>query len=114
MGVANIDADNPGASEAGLDGSPIPLQSFAAPTTLPSVLARSVAFACVLVASVCGGLIGSSVVDLQCTQRCTLGQFSGAVAGSAFCAIGVALIAVLVLRSKGEWEANHEPQNSRR
>ncbi len=104
MGKGTADPDKTSLDGASPTQSAIALQSFAAPTTLPSVLARSVAFTCVLVASVCGGLIGSSVVDLQCTQQCTLGQLSGAVVGSAFCAIGVALIAVLVLRSKGEWD----------
>lgn len=85
--------------------SEITLQPFLAPTTLPSVLARSVAFAAIMVTSICGGLIGSSVTELQCSSPCTGWQFLGAGSGALFCAVGVALVAVLVLRSKGEWAA---------
>jgi hypothetical protein len=36
------------------------------PTALPPVLARALAFAAILIAGLCGGLIGWSVIDLQC------------------------------------------------
>jgi hypothetical protein len=37
-----------------------------APTALPSVAARILAFLAILVGGLCGGLIGWSVTDLQC------------------------------------------------
>ena len=67
------------------------------------VVARVVAFVAILLGGGAGALIGYSVVDIQCSGDCTtptgLGLLGGAIAG----AIGVAVIAVLVLRAMGEW-----------
>ena len=41
------------------------------PVALPSTGARVLAFAAILVAGVCGGLIGYAVIDLQCEGDCT-------------------------------------------
>ncbi|MGH9154940.1 MAG: hypothetical protein ACRD1K_03605 [Acidimicrobiales bacterium] len=72
-------------------------------SALPSRRARGLAFACILLAGVCGGLIGSAFVDLQCETGCPgragLGGLVGAVTGAG----GVAVVAVLVLRAMGEW-----------
>lgn len=73
-------------------------------SALPSAKARALAFAAVLVAGVCGGLIGAAFVNLQCRGDCTgpagLGGLVGAVVGAG----GVAVVAVLVLRAMGEWQ----------
>ena len=71
-------------------------------SALPSTKARALAFVSILVAGVCGALIGSSFVRLQC-DGCTTATGLGAVAGGVVAAGGVAVVAVLVLRAMGEW-----------
>lgn len=73
---------------------------------LPSVRARAVAFAAIVVAGLCGLLIGRALVLLQCEGSCAtsagLGGLAGAVAGAG----GVAVVAVLVLRAMSDWQAS--------
>ena len=73
------------------------------PSALPSVRARVLAFLAILVAGVCGGLIGYGVVDVQCTGTCTIAKGSGLLTGALIGAVGAAVVAVLVLRAMGEW-----------
>lgn len=73
------------------------------PSALPSPLARAAAFAAIVVAGICGALIGWSVAELQCEGDCTTVAGVGALAGALVAAGGVAVIAVLVLRAMGEW-----------
>jgi len=61
------------------------------------------AFLAILVAGVCGALIGSSLSRVGCTGNCGTSEGVGAVVGASIAAIGVAVIAVLVLRAMGEW-----------
>lgn len=73
-------------------------------SSLPSTMARALAFLAILVAGLCGGLIGYAIVDLQCTSGC--GGTSaglGALVGAVLAAGGVAVVAVLVLRAMAEW-----------
>lgn len=69
---------------------------------LPSVLARALAFASVLIGGAAGGLIGYAFAEI--------GGFEGAAAGVVTLASGlvgaggVAVVAVLTLRAFGEWE----------
>ena len=79
-------------------------------SALPSPLARGVAFAAILLAGVCGALIGWSFVDLQCEGDCTTPGGIGAVIGGASAAIGVAVVAVLTLRAMGEWKRIKEEE----
>lgn len=72
-------------------------------SALPSVRARLLAFLAIVVAGVCGALIGSSLAKVGCTHHCGTSQGVGGVAGAAIAAAGVAVIAVLVLRAMGEW-----------
>ena len=74
-------------------------------SALPSVGARALAFVAIVIAGLCGGLIGYSVVDVQCDGDCTVPSGIGAVTGGALAAGGVAIVAVLVLRAMGEWQA---------
>lgn len=60
------------------------------------------AFLAILVAGVCGALIGGSFVSLQCDD-CDAATGVGAVVGGLVAAGGVAVVAVLVLRAMGEW-----------
>jgi hypothetical protein len=77
-------------------------------SALPSVKARALAFAAILVAGLCGALIGYGVVKLQCTADCTTKDGVGAVVGGALAAAGVAVVAVLTLRAMGEWRTIKE------
>lgn len=77
---------------------PAPIDS-----SLPSTGARALAMAAILVGGLCGGLIGWKVTDLSVTSEGSLlpglGGLIGAIAG----AVGVAIVAVLVLRAMTEW-----------
>jgi len=72
-------------------------------SALPSVLARIVAFIAILVAGLAGGLIGFSLIDLQCYGSCDLQNSVGLIFGSVVSASGMGIVAVLVLRAVGEW-----------
>jgi len=72
-------------------------------SALPSVRARVLAFGAIVIAGVCGGLIGSSLTKVGCTANCGTSQGVGGVVGAVIAAVGVAVIAVLVLRAMGEW-----------
>ena len=75
------------------------------PSALPSVGARAIAFAAILVAGLSGLLIGKALVDVQCDGDCAVPAGLGAVGGAVFAAGGVAVVAVLVLRAMSEWKA---------
>lgn len=86
-------------------------------SALPSTTARALALAAIVVAGVCGGLIGWRVTDLQIDGDA--GVWPGVVGllGAAFGAGGVAVVAVLVLRAMGEWsriEESGDPTAARR
>jgi hypothetical protein len=74
------------------------LESAAPPTA-----ARVLAFAAIVVGGVCGGLIGFALVDLSCDGECGLAEGLGGLVGAVLAALGVAVVAVLVLRAMGEW-----------
>ena len=75
------------------------------PTALPGVGARVVAFAAICVAGLCGLLIGMALVRIGCNGDCALEEGIGAIVGGVGAASGVAVVAVLVLRAMGEWQA---------
>ena len=87
-------------------------------SALPSVQARVLAFAAIVIAGVVGALIGYGFVDLQCEGSCGVPNGLGALIGGVFCAGGVAVVAVLTLRAMGEWRrikaeqdaANQDPR----
>ena len=97
------------------------------PTALPSVTARVLAFLAILLAGICGSLIGYSVTDLQCGNDddpkqaiaehrdpdegeggCTTWAAGGAAVGGVFGAGGTAVVSVLVLRAMAEWRRELE------
>jgi hypothetical protein len=63
------------------------------------------AFAAVVVGGLCGALIGYGLVGIDCEGSCGTPQGIGAVVGGLFGAVGVAVVAVLVLRAFAEWRA---------
>lgn len=75
------------------------------PSALPPVGARAVAYAAIVLAGLCGLLIGKALVDVQCSGDCGVPAGLGAVAGALVGAGGVAVVAVLVLRAMSEWRA---------
>ncbi|MCP3938430.1 MAG: hypothetical protein GY708_24035 [Actinomycetia bacterium] len=75
------------------------------PTALPSTLARGLALAAIIVAGLCGGLVGWAATDLQCTGDCGTPSMFGAIVGALLAALGVTIIAVLTLRAMAEWNA---------
>jgi hypothetical protein len=72
-------------------------------SAVPPVGARVLAFVAILVAGLCGGLIGFAITDVQCTGDCEVATGVGGLVGAVLGALGVAVIAVLVLRAMGEW-----------
>jgi len=75
------------------------------PTALPTVKARVVAFVVIVVGGMCGLLIGTALVQIQCSGECATPAGLGALVGAVMGAGGVAVVAVLALRAMGEWRA---------
>ena len=88
-------------------------ESDYAPSALPSTGARVLAFLAILVAGLCGGLIGYAVVDLQCEGDCTVWAGLGGLVGAIAFAVGVGVVAVLALRAMGEWRVIEHRQQQR-
>lgn len=63
------------------------------------------AFASVVVGGLSGALIGYGLVNIDCQGDCGTPKGIGAVVGGVFGAVGVAVVAVLVLRAFAEWRA---------
>ena len=72
-------------------------------SALPSPGARALAFVAILVGGFAGGLIGYTLVRLQCDGNCDVGLGLGALFGAVLTAGGMSVVAVLVLRALGEW-----------
>ena len=76
-------------------------------------LARVLTFIGIVLSGICGGLIGYSVTELQCDDGCTLLAGLVGLAGAAFAAGGVAVVATLTLRAMHEWEDQQRPRDQR-
>jgi hypothetical protein len=63
------------------------------------------AFVAVVVAGLSGAAIGYGLVGIGCTGDCGTVSGIGALLGGLVAAGGVALVAVLLLRSMAEWKA---------
>jgi hypothetical protein len=87
----------PGADQPSASGAPID-------SALPSPTARVLAFGAIVLAGVCGGLIGWKVTQLSVDGDAGLLAGVGGLVGAAIGAGGVAVVAVLVLRAMGEWQ----------
>ena len=88
------------------------------PTTLadasPPTWARIAAVASIVIAGAAGGLIGWSIVDLQCEDDCAVTAALVGVGGALVCAAGVDVVAVLKLRAMAEWRAMEAAERARR
>lgn len=82
---------------------PQPSAPDAVRTAVPSVGARALAFAAIVLAGAAGGFIGYAFVDLQTTGDNTLATGLGALVGALLAAGGTAVVVVLTLRAMGEW-----------
>jgi hypothetical protein len=81
-------------------------------SALPSPLARGLAFAAILLGGFAGGLIGYTLVRIQCSGECGTGRGLGAFLGALFAALGMSVVAVLVLRALGEWRQISDRERS--
>ena len=63
------------------------------------------AFLSIIVAGACGGLIGYAFTDLGCERGCTTAAGLVGLGTAVGAAIGVGIVAVLVLRASAEWSA---------
>ncbi|MGH9034924.1 MAG: hypothetical protein ACRD0O_04105 [Acidimicrobiia bacterium] len=68
-----------------------------------SFAALVAAFLAVVVGGLSGALIGYGLVNIDCQGDCGTPKGIGAVVGGVFGALGVAVVAVLVLRAFAEW-----------
>jgi hypothetical protein len=72
-------------------------------SALPSPAARAAAFVAIIVGGFAGGLIGYTLVKLQSHGHRALYLGLGAFVGAVVAALGMSIVAVLVLRATGEW-----------
>ncbi|MBK5332790.1 MAG: hypothetical protein JJD93_12510 [Ilumatobacteraceae bacterium] len=84
----------------------VPLSALPAPT------ARLAAFVAILLGGLAGGLIGYTLVKLQCHGTCAAQRGVGALVGAVIAALGMSVVAVLVLRALGEWKEIERRQNN--
>jgi hypothetical protein len=77
-------------------------------SALPSQGARALAFLTIVVGGLAGAVIGYGIVNTQCVGDCSTQKAVGSIFGALFIGIGLAIIAVLVLRAMGEWNAVKE------
>ncbi len=82
-------------------------------SALPSPAARVAAFAAILVGGFAGGLIGYTLVKLQCDGDCALPLGIGSFVGAVVAAGGMAVVAILVLRALGEWREIEHRERTR-
>lgn len=80
----------------------------------PPALARALAVLAIVVAGVCGGLIGYAVTDLSCDDSCTPAAAGIGLLSAVAAAVGVAVVSVLTLRAMGEWNATPPERRGRR
>jgi len=81
-------------------------------SALPPPQARVAAFVAILLGGLAGGLIGYTLVKLQCHGTCATQRGLGALFGAIAAAIGMSIVAVLVLRALGEWKEIERRQKS--
>ena len=81
-------------------------------SALPSSGARALAMVAIVVAGICGGLIGYNVAQLALTDEGDVIPGLIGLAGAVFAAGGVAIVSVLVLRAMGEWRTIQQRADS--
>jgi hypothetical protein len=81
---------------------------------MPSRLSYLLVFTSVVVSGLFGGTIGYGLVDISCEGSCGLAVAAGALVGAAIAAVGVGIVAALVLRAMAEWKRNPPASPTRR
>jgi hypothetical protein len=71
------------------------------------------AFVAILLGGAAGALIGYTLVKVQCEGDCALPLGIGLFVGAIVAAIGMSIVAVLVLRAQGEWRMVQADQAER-
>jgi hypothetical protein len=66
----------------------------------------------ILLGGLAGGLIGYTLVKLQCDGTCATQRGLGTLIGAIVAAAGMSVVAVLVLRAVGEWKEIEQRRNS--
>lgn len=82
-------------------------------SALPAPAARAAAFVAILLGGLAGGIIGLVLVRLQCEGECAVPRGIGALVGAVVAALGMSIVAVLVLRAVGEWRELDVPRRER-
>jgi uncharacterized protein (DUF2062 family) len=72
------------------------------------------AFTAILVGGLAGGLIGYTLVRLQCHGTCAAPRGIGTLVGAVVAALGMSVVAVLVLRAVGEWRQIEQRERTER
>ncbi len=81
-------------------------------SALPSVAARALAFAAILLGGLMGGLLTYGVRKVMTGKSTGTSLGLWTVAGAVGTAFGVGVLATLVLRAMGEWRALNRPEGS--
>lgn len=81
-------------------------------SALPSVGVRIAAFVAILLSGLAGGLIGYSLVDLQCEGDCAVPKGIGLLVTALMAAGGMAIVSVLVMRALGEWRETNDRESA--
>ena len=79
-----------------------PVTSDSPPVSRAAVVA---AFLAVVMGGLSGAAIGFALVAIDCVGNCGTPKGVGAVLGGLLGAVGVAVVAVLVLRAMAEWRS---------
>ncbi len=81
-------------------------------SALPSVTARALAFAAILLGGLMGGLLTYGVRKVMTGKTTGISLGLWTVAGAVGTAFGVGVLATLVLRAMGEWRALNQPEDT--
>jgi hypothetical protein len=81
-------------------------------SALPGVGVRIAGFVAILLSGLAGGLIGYSLVDLQCEGDCAAPKGIGLSVTAVIAASGMAIVAVLVMRALGEWRETNDRESA--
>jgi len=101
-----VDPEHPADADAGSDDDVL------VGPPRPSTAALVAAFAAIVVGGLAGAVIGAGLVGVGCHGSCGTAKGAGTVVGGALGAIGVGIVAVLVLRAMSEWRRIDRRTNS--
>lgn len=100
--------------EPAVGGTVLPFEDLLAPVpagAAPSLGARILAFASILVGGLLGALIGYGTADIMTGSSLWAG--AGGLVGAGLGAVGVGIVASLTLRAMNEWHAAQHPEDQR-